>query len=148
MRVWPDWLPASLWMAACARRCHRWKRNAQPLLSPAPPIDIATELIPAGAVHGMRVWRICAIGIVVVGTDGKDATIAGGNAAAAVIPAASHDIATELIPAGAVPCRCAYGPEQAIAVVFAGTNGKDPRWRKRCSRSVCGLLHRCRGRAG
>ena len=46
--------------------------------------------------------RICAIGIVVVGTDGKDAAIAGeGNAAAAVITSGfSIDIATELIPGG------------------------------------------------
>ncbi len=50
--------------------------------------------------------RICAIAIVFAGTDSNDAAIAGERNAgfAAVITSGfSIDIATELIPAGAVP---------------------------------------------
>ena len=70
-------------------------------------IDIATEFVPAGAVPFVdaRMARICAIAIVGVGTDGKEAAIAGeGNALAAVIiNGFSIDVATALIPGGAVP---------------------------------------------
>ena len=70
--------------------------------------------------------RLRAIAIVVAGTDGKDAAIAGErNAEAAVITSGfSIDIATELIPAGAVPLVDARMARTiAIAIVVGGTNG-------------------------
>ena len=67
-------------------------------------IDIATALIPAGAVPFVdaRMARSCAIAIVSVGTNGDGAAIAGERnaAAASIVGGFSIDIATELIPGG------------------------------------------------